>query len=136
MIAVSGHESLAIAFVQQLLAAARAHRAVGVATSLSPHAGTPAVFCAAGACSGLAVDDSFVGGSARDALTAWLRELPRDAWVIAAGSGACGLIVPTFSVALGKRHETPAATTDLWLGQGSELVAGALVEALRTAHAD
>jgi hypothetical protein len=133
VLAVSGHESLSISFVQQLLAAAvRERSAVGVLTSLSPHAGTPSVFRAAGACAALATDDSFVGGQADGALIAWLNELPRDAWVISVGREACALIAPTFSVGLGKRHEMAAASTDLWLGQGSELTAAALANALCT----
>jgi hypothetical protein len=130
VLAVSGHESLSIAFVMQLLAASRERRAVGVVTSLSPHAGTPSVFRTAGACAALATDDSFVGGPVDGSLTVWLRELPHDAWVIAVGREACALIAPTFSVGLGKRHEMAAAATDLWLGQSSDLVAGTLVEVL------
>jgi hypothetical protein len=134
VLAVSGHESLSITFVQQLLGAAREHRrsSVGVVTSLSPHAGTPSVFRAAGACAALATDDSFVGGRAAGALKDWLSELPRDAWVIAVGRDACALIAPTFSVGLGKRHEMSAAATDLWLGQSSELAAAALANVLCT----
>jgi hypothetical protein len=132
VLAVSGHESLSIELVQQVLAAAREHSSVGVVTSLSPHAGTPSVFRAAGACAALATDDSFVGGQAGDVLKAWLSELPHDAWVITVGRDACALIAPTFSVGLGKRHEMAAAATDLWLGQSSVLTAAALAHALCT----
>jgi hypothetical protein len=76
-------------------------------------------------------DDKFVGGSERESLQMWLEKLPGEAWVIAAGSDACGLIAPTFSVGLGKRHEMAAGATDLWLGQASELVAAAIIGAGR-----
>jgi hypothetical protein len=132
VLAVSGYESLSIAFAQQLLGAARERSSVAVITSLSPHAGTPSVFRAAGACAALATDDSFVGAQAGGLLEAWLSELPRDAWVIAVGRDACALIAPTFSVGLGKRHEIAAAATDLWLGQSSELTATAIANALCT----
>jgi hypothetical protein len=130
VLAVSGHKELSITFVQQLLAAARERSAVGVVTSLSPHAGTASVFRAAGACAVLATDDGFVGGQADDALKAWLSELPQGAWVITVGRDACALVAPTFSVGLGKRHEMAAAATDLWLGQSSELTAAALANLL------
>jgi hypothetical protein len=69
----------------------------------------------------------FVGDD--DALKAFLDEQPRDAWVLTVGA-ASARVRPTFLVGLGGRHEMAAVATDLWLGQSSEVVAGALVEAL------
>ena len=83
---------------------------------------------AKGACAVFDADD-FVDNP--PALQAWLDALPRDAWVLAVGERACSRLAPTFLVGLGRRHEAAAATTDLWLGQSSDIVAAALVEALR-----
>jgi hypothetical protein len=129
VLAVSGDDALVLAFTRQLVAAGHSVGALAVVTSLPLHTSAPSSFRAAGAAAVLALDDSFVGGSKHDALRAWLEELPRGAWVITAGNDACRLIAPTFSVGLGKRHEMSAAATDLWLGQASELVATALIEA-------
>jgi hypothetical protein len=91
------------------------------------------VASAQGACAVLDAD-SFVGGALEpSALQTWLRELPRDAWVIAVGESACARFRPTYTVGLGTRHDMDAAATDLWLGQSSALVAAALVAALRIA---
>lgn len=132
MLAVSGDDALTLAFAQQLVVAARGSRALAVVTSLPLHTSAPSSFRAAGVASVLAInDDKFVGGSERESLQSWLDELSDEAWVIVAGSDACRLIAPTFSVGLGKRHEMAAGATDLWLGQASELVAAAIIGAGR-----
>lgn len=108
VLAVTGEDALVRAFVAVLVARAE---------------GSCAVFVA----------DQRVGDE--DGLTAtqaWLDQQPRDAWVLAVGEDARARLQPTFLVGLGRRHETSAATTDLWLGQSSEVVAGALVHALRS----
>ena len=108
MLAVLGEHALVQAFVDAVLGRAQ---------------GACAVFDA----------DHFVGDlNEPAAVQAWLDGLPRDAWVLAVGAAASARLVPTFLVGLGRRHEMAAATTDLWLGQSSEVVAGALVEALRS----
>lgn len=128
VLAVSGDDALVLAFAQQLVAAGRSGVAVAVVTSLPLHTSAPSSLRAAGAASVLAISDGrAVGGPQRESLRMWLEELPSDAWVIAAGDDASRLIVPTFRVGLGKRHEIAAGATDLWLGQASELVATALI---------
>ena len=77
--------------------------------------------------------DSFVGGEAAHASRERLDSMPRHAWVIAAGEPAASRITPTFTIGLGDRHAMASETTDLWLGQSSQVVADALVEALREA---
>ena len=77
--------------------------------------------------------DSFVGGEPSEALRERLQAMPRHGWVVAAGEAAALRIAPTFSIGLGARHRAASETTDLWLGQSSEVVADALVEALRGA---
>jgi hypothetical protein len=132
VLAVSGDDALVLTFAQQLVGAGRGSRALAVVTSLPLHTGAPSSFRAAGAASVLAVnDDKFVGGSQRESLQRWLDELSGEAWVIVAGTDACRLIAPTFSVGLGRRHEMAAGATDLWLGQASELVATAILGAGR-----
>ena len=106
VLAVIGHHTEVLAFVEALMASA------------------------AGACAVLDADTLVGGVLEPSALQTWLGELPRDAWVIAAGESACARITPTYSVALGMRHDMGAAATDLWLGQSSALVAAALVAAL------
>lgn len=128
VLALRGDDTLVLAFAQQLLAAAQGRVALAVVTSLPLYISAPSSLRAAGAADVLAInDDKFVGGLARESLQTWLDELPGEAWVIAAGSDACGLIAPTFSVGLGKRHGMAAGATDLWLGHASELVAAALL---------
>jgi hypothetical protein len=132
VLAVSGDDALVLAFAQQLVAAGRSGGALAVVTSLPLHTTGPSSLRAAGAAAVLAInDDKFVGGSQRESLQTWLDELSGEVWVIVAGSDACRLIAPTFSVGLGKRHEMAAGATDLWLGQASELVAAAIIGAGR-----
>lgn len=128
VLALRGDEALVLVFAQQLIAAGRPGRALAVVASLPIHTAAASSLRSAGAVAVIATDDSFVGEAKLDVVRAWLNELPREAWVITAGSDACRLITPTFSVGLGRRHEMAAAATDLWLGQASNLVAAALVE--------
>lgn len=135
VLSLSGDERLTIELTHMLVRHAHVVHPIAVTAHLSE---APArlleAFGESGACSTLDAGDSFVGARFNpDGVRAWLGRLPRGAWVIAAGDAARAMLEPTFSLTLGARYDAAAPPTDLWLGQSSEPVAAALVDALRAA---
>lgn len=87
------------------------------------------VAAAQGGCAVLDADD-FTGGLSRETLEPWLAALPPDAWIVACGEPASAALAARFTIGVGRRHEMALRATDLWLGQSSQVVAGALATAL------